>query len=230
MKYSFKKYNFIFFFKQFKIIFIIILIQLYIFINLYSQGFILIIKKKIQNTIFIKNLTFQEPILPSNLSLFSNNSLAKKFDKCLLEEFNFSKIHYKESLYDNIDLIKNLKIIVMMFAGRKKYLEYNIKYLRKLLKEKIINEVHFWLYTKNINDTKYIKDNSNLYKTIKNHKYNEIFTEIKENSFNISVKTNNSIFIKLNNIYEIILNNNNYNYIYIYKNYQVKYNNFKNRN
>lgn len=167
-------------------------------------------------------MTFQEPILPSNLSLFSNNSLAKKFDKCLLEEFNYSKIHYKESLYDNIDLIKNLNIIVMMFAGRKKYLEYNIKYLRKLLKEKIINEVHFWLYTKNINDTKYIKDNSNLYKTIRNHKYNEIFTEIKENSFNISVKTNNSIFIKLNNKYEIILNNNSNNYIHVYENNQVK--------
>ena len=168
-------------------------------------------------------MNFQEPILPSNLSSFTNISSAKEFDKCLLEEFSYSKIHYKESQYDNIDLIKHLNVIVMIFAGRKKFLENNLKYIRKLLTNKLINEAHLWLYTKNKNDIDYIKENSNLYKTCgKNKSYNEIFTEIKENSFNITVKTNNIIFIKLNNIYEIILNNNSYNYINIYENNIIK--------
>jgi len=55
-----------------------------------------------------------------------------------------------------------------------------------------------------------------------NQNYSEIFTEIEDNSFNISIKTNNTIFIKLNNIFEIILNNNSKNYINIYENYKVK--------
>jgi hypothetical protein len=166
-------------------------------------------------------LAYQEPILPNKL--FSNISSVKKFDKCLKEEFSYSKIHYKENLDDNIDLIKNLNIFVFIFAGRKKYLEYNLDYMRNLLKENLIKEVHLWLYTNDENDTKYIKDNSNLYKTCGKHQnYNEIFTEIEENSFDISVKTNNIIFIKLNNLYEIILNKNGYNYIYIYENNKVK--------
>jgi hypothetical protein len=168
-------------------------------------------------------MAFQEPILQSNLSLFPNNSLEKDFDKCLLEEFNYSKKHYKEILNFNTDIIKNINVIVMIFAGRKQYLEYNLNYMRKLLKENLINEVHLWLYTNDINDTKYIKDNSNLYRTCGTHQeYSEIFTKIEDNSFNISIKIDNTIFIKLNNIYEIILNNNSNNYVYIYENYRIK--------
>ena len=217
MKYPFK-YNFIFI-KRLRILFLIILFILFIFI-LYFHKFINII------TIFKKMyykkhniLSFQEPNLTKKLCLISNISVAKEFDNCLLEDFTQSKILYKESLDDKIDLIKHLNIIVFIFAGRKKFLEYNLQYMRKLLKKNLINEVHLWLYTKNKDNIKYIKDNSNLYRTCGNHQnYNEIFTEIEENVLNMSIKTNNTIFIKLNNIYEIILNNNTYNYIYIYDN------------
>lgn len=213
-----------FFIKSVKILFFIILIRLHILSTLFSQKFFNLRKIKIPKRIFYKKnniIAYQEPILPSHY--FSSISSVKEFDKCLKEEFSYSKNHYKESLGDNIDLIKDINIIVIIFAGRKKYLEYNLEYMRKLLKEKLINKVHLWLYTKKQNDIEYIKENSNLYKTCGNHqKYNEIFTEIEENSFNISVKTNNIIFVKINNLYEIILNNNDYNYLYIYDNNKVK--------
>ena len=212
--------------QKLKILFFIALFQLYIFFISFFQRFNHARIFKIHKAmLYNKNkiMTYQEPILPNNLSLFTNISSAKEFDKCLLEEFAYSKIHYKESQNDNIDLIKHLNIIVMMFVGRKKFLEYNLNYIKKLLANNLISEVHLWLYTKNENDTNYIKDNSNLYRTCgKNQNYNEIFTEIEENTFNISFKTNNNIFIKLNNIYEIILNNNTYNYINIYENNRIK--------
>ena len=206
------KYLFI---KRVKFLFFIIIIKLYILCKYFPKNFLY--KRKIKNP---KRIKYQEPILSSHY--FSSISSVKEFDKCLKEEFSYSKTHYKESIDINIDLIKKI-IIVIIFAGRKKYLEYNLEYMRKLLKDKLVNEVHLWLYTNNKSDTKYIKDNSNLYKTCGNHQnYNEIFTEIEENSFNISVKTDNIIFIKLNNIYEIILNNNDYNYIYTLKNNKIK--------
>jgi len=213
--------QYIYIFKKIlKILFFIILIKLHII----SLKFINIRIIKIPKRRFYKKnkiLGYQEPNLSSNY--FTNIALVKEFDKCLKEEFSYSKAHYKESLDDKIDLIKKLNIIVIIFAGRKKFLEYNLEYMTKLLKEKLINKVHLWLYTNNKEDTKYIKDNSNLYKTCGNHQnYNEIFTEIEENSFNISVKANNIIYIRLNNLYEIILSNNDYNFINIYENSKVK--------
>ena len=179
------QYKFIFV-KILIILFFIILIKLQ-FLTLFSQKSI---RKKIPKRIFYKKhkiVTYQEPILPSNL--LSKISSVNEFDKCLKEEFSYSKLHYKEKLDDNIDIIKKLNIIVIIFAGRKKFLEYNLEYMRKLLKEKLINKVHLWLYTNNKNDTRYIKDNSNLYKTCGKHQlYSEIFTEIENNAFNISIK------------------------------------------
>ena len=108
---------------------------MHIFSTLFSQKFFKLRKIKIPKRIFYnKNniLAYQEPILPNHY--FSSIYSVKEFDKCLIEEFSYSKIHYKESLGDNIDLIKNINIIVIIFAGRKKYLEYNLEYMRKLLK------------------------------------------------------------------------------------------------
>ena len=181
MKNPFKyKYNCIFI-KRLRILFLFAFFILYIFF-FFFQIFI----KRVFKRMFYKKyniLSFQEPKLNKNVPLISNISSVEKFDKCLLEEFEKSKILYKESLDDNIDSVKNLNIIVFMFAGRKKYLEYNLQYMRKLLKNKLINEVHLWLYTNNKDDIKYLKDNSNLYKTCGAHQnYSEIFTEIKENN------------------------------------------------
>lgn len=64
--------------------------------------------------------------------------------------------------------------IVSIFAGRKANIEILKKYLEKALELKIIDEVHFWNYTRNIDDEIFLKSISNLKRTspIKNNKEN----------------------------------------------------------
>ena len=45
-----------------------------------------------------------------------------------------------------------MKNILTVFAGRKQNLELLIKYLKKALELKILDEIHFWNYTRNSND------------------------------------------------------------------------------
>jgi len=61
-------------------------------------------------------------------------------------------------------MIDNKKIVICIPAGRQRYLEVLIKFLEKEFD--IIDEVRFWLNTKNESDRKYIYDLSN-----KNSKY-----------------------------------------------------------
>ena len=109
------------------------------------------------------------------------------------------------------------KVIVMIFAGRKKYLEILMKYLMHLMKNKKINEIHFWQFTNDNYDIEYLDSISNIHKTSRNFlEYRNIFPLIKDNSFEINIKSNNGGGILLiNNKYEIIINlwNNLENYI-----------------
>lgn len=100
--------------------------------------------------------------------------------------------------------------IVTIFAGRRPNLEILQKYLKKALEMNIIQEVHFWNNTRNIEDEEYIKTITNLMRTSSAGEgtYILIKPEIINNSFQLNVKAKNDIHIQIsNNIdeYEIVL-------------------------
>ena len=105
--------------------------------------------------------------------------------------------------------IKNKnKIIAVIFAGRKKYLEILMIYLNYLYKNNKIHEIHFWQYTKNETDIKYLESISNIHKTSSNFtEYREIFPEINKNFFIIGIKSSKGgAYLLINNKYEIVFN------------------------
>jgi len=118
--------------------------------------------------------------------------------------FNYYDIEYKNT--KNKD-----KIIAVIFAGRKKYLEILMIYLNYLYKINKIHEIHFWQYTKNETDVKYLESISNIHKTSSNfNEYREIFPEINKNIFTIGIKSSKGgAYLLINNKYEIIFNFNN---------------------
>ena len=100
--------------------------------------------------------------------------------------------------------------IISVFAGRRSNIEILRKYLEKALQLKIINEVHFWNNTRNVDDEKYLKTISNLKRTSSFGSGNYILISplILNNSFELTVKATNDIHIKITNIsvdYEIVL-------------------------
>jgi hypothetical protein len=54
-----------------------------------------------------------------------------------------------------------MKNILTIFSGRQYSLEVLIKYLKKTLETKILDEIHFWNFTRNSNDEEYLKSISN---------------------------------------------------------------------
>lgn len=99
--------------------------------------------------------------------------------------------------------------IISVFSGRKSNIEILKKYLENALELKIIDEVHFWNNTRNLNDEDYLKTISNLKRSspIRNN-YTLITPKIYNNSFDLNVKATNDIHIKLTNKdteYEIVL-------------------------
>ena len=104
-----------------------------------------------------------------------------------------------------INLINNkynnygTKNILTIFSGRKANVEVLIKYLKKALELKILDEVHFWNNTRNTSDEQYIQSISNLKRTSSNNSRNyiEIFTPIINNTFNFNVTASNNIHIKI---------------------------------
>jgi len=111
-----------------------------------------------------------------------------------------------------------MKNILTVFAGRKHNLEILIKYFKKALELKILDEIHFWNYTRNSNDEQYLKTISNLKRTSSksNDEYIQIFTPVIDNSFAFEITDSNKVFIKIHNekqniYYEIVLEdwNNN---------------------
>jgi hypothetical protein len=68
------------------------------------------------------------------------------------------------------------KVFFTIFAGRERYLNILKKYLDVLLEKNLINEVHLWDFTRDINDEKYIKELCN-----NNSKYIYKLPETKKN-------------------------------------------------
>jgi len=100
--------------------------------------------------------------------------------------------------------------IITIFAGRKPNIEILNKYLKKALELNIINEVHFWNYTRNSYDEDYLKTISNLKRTSSTSEGNYILITptISNNSFELNIRASNDIHIKLTHLdleYEIVL-------------------------
>jgi hypothetical protein len=105
-----------------------------------------------------------------------------------------------------------MKNILTVFAGRKQNLELLIKYLKKALELKILDEIHFWNYTRNSNDEEYLKTISNLKRTSSksNNEYIQIFTPLIDNSFTFEISDSHDVYIKIKDTqqnieYEIVL-------------------------
>jgi hypothetical protein len=104
-----------------------------------------------------------------------------------------------------------MKNILTIFAGRKQNLEVLTKYLKKALELNILDEIHFWNYTRNSNDKEYLKTISNLKRTNGggDREYTQIFTPIINNAFTFDISESNDVYIKINDnrqntSYEII--------------------------
>jgi len=93
-----------------------------------------------------------------------------------------------------------MKNILTIFSGRQYSLEVLIKYLKKALETKILDEIHFWNFTRNSNDEDYLKSISNLKKLDGSGKseYIQIFTPIINNSFTFEISDSNDMNIKIN--------------------------------
>jgi hypothetical protein len=100
--------------------------------------------------------------------------------------------------------------IITIFSGRKQNIEILNKYLKKALELNIIDEVHYWNNTRNVDDENYLKTISNLKRTSSTNEgiYNLITPIISNNSFELNIRASNDIHIKLTHLdleYEIVL-------------------------
>ena len=117
------------------------------------------------------------------------------------------------------------KTILTIFAGREANINILKRYLSKALELNILDEIHFWNYTRKESDDEFMKSISNIRRTssgvkISNVtrdfllKYNpaglkflepletyhtEIFTNIVNNSFNLDVKAPFGVHVKVSN-------------------------------
>lgn len=121
------------------------------------------------------------------------------------------------------------KTILTVFSGREGNIQILKKYLDKAISMKLIDEIHFWNYTRDERDETFIRSISNLKRTssIDAGKYIEIFPVIENNSFILNVQAPNDIHILLEEQYggfhyEIIIGgwNNNKNAV---RNYDINY-------
>ena len=121
------------------------------------------------------------------------------------------KFYFNSYSFEYNNTKNNNKIIAVILAGRKKYLKILMIYLNYLYKINKIHEIHFWQYTNNETDVKYLESISNIHKTSSYfNEYREIFPEINENIFNIGIKSSKGgAYLLINNKYEIIFNYGN---------------------
>jgi hypothetical protein len=103
-----------------------------------------------------------------------------------------------------------MKKILTVFAGRQKNLEVLNRYLRKAIDQTIIDEVHFWDFTRNKEDEEYLRSISNPKRVSNksNTDYKQLFLSTRENSIEFSVMGYGSVYVKLCNknlFYEIII-------------------------
>jgi hypothetical protein len=121
--------------------------------------------------------------------------------------------------------------IITVFAGRKQNLNILSKYLNKALELNIIQEVHYWNFTRQSDDEIYLKEISN-YKRLKIHGNKTIVNiPIIDNSFEFSIETTEQFCIDINRYegYSIVFGANNTN-IFIYNNNNKLIYKFYNKN
>jgi hypothetical protein len=96
--------------------------------------------------------------------------------------------------------------ILTIFSGRRANLEILTKYLKAALDKNIIQEIHFWNNTRNVEDEEYLKSISNVKRTSSTEGGNYILItpEIIDNTFEFYVSATNDIHVKINE-YEIVL-------------------------
>ena len=123
----------------------------------------------------------------------------------------FQKYDYNDDINVETKLESDKTTIVMIFAGRKKYLDILMISLNNLYKNNKIHEIHFWQFTNNLNDIKYLESISNIHKTSSQYTEDKnIFPEIKKNKFLIGIKiTKGGAYLLLNDKSEIIFNIDN---------------------
>jgi hypothetical protein len=100
--------------------------------------------------------------------------------------------------------------ILSIFAGRTANIQVLSLFLQKAIKYRIIDEVHFWNYTRNVQDEEYLKSISNLKRTssVGSGNYILIHPIVLDDCFELNVKATNDIHIKLVHDvteYEIVL-------------------------
>jgi hypothetical protein len=83
-------------------------------------------------------------------------------------------------------------------------------YLRTLLNQKKIDEIHFWQFTNNQEDIHYLESISNIHKSSSHFiEYREIFPKIYNQKFIIGIKsTKGGAYVLINDKYEIIFYKN----------------------
>ena len=86
-------------------------------------------------------------------------------------------------------------------------------YLRTLLNQKKIDEIHFWQFTNKPEDIHYLESISNIHKSSSHFiEYREIFPKIYNQKFIIGIKpTKGGAYVLINDKYEIIFNKNSTN-------------------
>lgn len=104
---------------------------------------------------------------------------------------------------------KGNKIIIVIFAGRRKYLDILLRYLNYLKNQNKISEIHFWQFTSNKTSEEYLNSLANLHKTNGlNSYYRNIYPLIHNNNYFI-IKINfedNGAYLLINDKFEIIFN------------------------
>ena len=145
----------------------------------------------------------------TNIFHFKKKKLILFFLFIILQHY-FIYINNNEFyFYDKLE--NNNKTIIMIFAGRKKYLSNLMIYLKYLLNKNKIDEIHFWQFTNNTEDKNYLESISNIHKSSSKYvEYREIFPKIyNESKFIIGIKsTKGGAYLLLNDKYEIIFNLN----------------------
>ena len=127
--------------------------------------------------------------------------------KSKIKEQNIPNLRNNKIVTENINGKINNKTIVVIFAGRKRYLKLLLKYLMNLKNNNKIHEIHFWQFTNNKEDLDYLSSIANVHKTTGVFKdFQSIYPVIENNEFKISIKQEKEkggAVILINDKYEI---------------------------
>ena len=93
------------------------------------------------------------------------------------------------------------KVIFTIFAGRKPNLEILFSYLQTLYKNKDIDEVHVWNFTRNLSDEEYIKDyiSQNNIKKVYNDETIEFKDDMIIDKYRINIRDGSLLISYINN-------------------------------